>query len=492
MDPLKQRVSLYRIFHMGFAVLFAGLAVLSVLRHDNPFFEINRAKLLAAALVAGAGLCGAAALWKRYGGVPRHEKAVVAGMLAAYFVLQVIVGLKLQVVPREGWDFPVVVSDAVALVLNGTPPDSYYAWFGNNAPLLWVYAGAFRVLHWFGVTDFMPGLVVLNCALINLSLAFFYGIARRLFGAKWALPALLLAFLYPPFLLYGPIAYTDTVTMPLAAGAVWLWLCSRRRYAEGRTKKSVGAAAAALSLVAVGAVLKVSVSILAVAFGIDLALFWKKSARWRVLAAGTLCFAVLFAGLTWASRAALPEYEEEPIPYTHWIMMGLHGRGGYYDPDYQATLAYETARERREFNLQQIRLRLEEMGPAGFAEHCAEKLAYIISDGTCYAPEKLNQGPRTPMILHQFVICGLRYSRFLYYYADALQLCLLAGCSVGAARAACQQKYRGAVLRVAVFGLLLFLLIWEARSRYLVNFLPLFLVCGMSGLFPELAAGQDA
>ena len=34
------------------------------------------------------------------------------------------------------------------------------------------------------------------------------------------------------------------------------------------------------------------------------------------------------------------------------------------------------------------------------------------------------------------------------------------------------------LIRLSIFGLALFLLIWETRSRYLVNFLPLmFIIC---------------
>ena len=41
-------------------------------------------------------------------------------------------------------------------------------------------------------------------------------------------------------------------------------------------------------------------------------------------------------------------------------------------------------------------------------------------------------------------------------------------------------------MQLAVFGLFLFLLIWETRSRYLVNFVPVFLLLGADGLRESL------
>ena len=38
------------------------------------------------------------------------------------------------------------------------------------------------------------------------------------------------------------------------------------------------------------------------------------------------------------------------------------------------------------------------------------------------------------------------------------------------------------ILTISIFGLFLFLLIWEAQSRYLINFIPIFLLTGYLGV----------
>ena len=38
------------------------------------------------------------------------------------------------------------------------------------------------------------------------------------------------------------------------------------------------------------------------------------------------------------------------------------------------------------------------------------------------------------------------------------------------------------LIRILVFGIALFLLVWETRSRYLFNFTPLFLIVAAQGM----------
>ena len=80
----------------------------------------------------------------------------------------------------------------------------------------------------------------------------------------------------------------------------------------------------------------------------------------------------------------------------------------------------------------------------------------------------------------------------MYYAADGYQLLLWILCAAGGLLAFLRRDERGVAIRLACFGLLLFLLIWEARSRYLVNFLPLYLLCALAPFAPPQAEPEDA
>lgn len=488
---MKRTQPLIRIFDLGFALAFAFAAAVSLLCHDNPFLDMGALQLAAVTLLLGAAVLLGTGLWRKYGRVPGREKIAVGAMLCLYFAAQLIFGLLMQVGMEHTWDYAVVCRAARDFVLDGVPPGDYFALFSNNGPLFWVYVGFFSLQHLFGITNFMPGLVLFNAAAVNLALLFYYLCARRLFGSKWALAALLAAMLHPALLLYTPIAYTDTLTLPFVTGALLLWLRARAAQEEGR--QAMCPAIGAFLLAAAGAALKFSVAILAVAFLIDLLLLWRGRARFAALAACLGCFALLWTGIGAASRAAMPDFEEEGVPFTHWIMMGLHGNGGYWDPDYQLTLQYDSYEDRAAFTRQEILRRLQEMGPSGLAVHTVEKLSYIVSDGCCYAQEKLNRSLLYINPLHRFIIPGEAYSGFLYYAADGYQLLLWILCAAGGLMAFLRRDAKEAVIQLACFGLLLFLLIWEARSRYLVNFLPLYLLCAFAPLAGrQMSAEREA
>lgn len=466
---MKPSSPLYTLFDRVWAVLFAGFTLLCLLRHNNPFLPMGAAQLLVCG--AGAGLLFFLAwrLWQRFGRAPRREARTIGLLLAGYFLALLAFGLCMQVWMGGSWDFTVVTAAARDLVLDGTPPGEYFVNCANNAPLLWLYAGLFRVFALFGIRDFMPWLVAVNAGCIVFSLWCLWRIARGLWGGKWALFALGLAMLCPGFWMYAPIAYTDTLSMPFASAALLLWLGARSApAARGRGPRLWGA----FLLAALGGILRMTCGILIIAFALDLLLVrsWRGQRVQGLLAA--LCGILLLIGGSRAAQVALPEYDQTPMPLTHWVMMGLRGDGGYNDEDFQLTGQYESYAERQTFVREEILRRLQAMGPGGLAAHCARKLSYILSDGTYYAPSKLDRGARYPNPLHLFIVPNAPYAGFLYYLADGAQLCLLALCAVGAWRAARRPDGLTAA-RVAVFGLLLFLLVWEARSRYLVQFLPL-------------------
>lgn len=479
---MNKREKLYRIFNYGFSAWMLLLVAISLLSHDNPFLNPTTSKLLLTSVCAGAVLLGAAYLWHKKGQAPKREWCLLGVLFGIYFLLQLFVAIKLQVLPIPTWDYPIVYCEAANRVLSGVPPTDYFANFPNNTPYYWLLCGYFTVLHWFGVQDFMMPLLVLNSLCINVALLLLYKMAKRVVGAKWAVPVLLLGFFSPALLLYVPIAYTDTLSLPFVCGAAYVWLLAREANQNENTQKAIWLGLLAVTLTAMGAALKMSVAVLAIAFLLDALILWRGKATLKCIVTFVLCFVVLLGGINKTAQKAMPVYDTVGIPHTHWVMMGLHGDGSYYNDDYELTLSYDTYEERVAFTKQEIVRRVKEMGPIGLLAHFKEKLAFMISDGTYYAPAKIDRCAKKPCVWHRFVVPNGQYTGFLCYLADALQICLLAFCAVGSWRAAKTGENTLTVYRMAWFGLMLFLLLWENRSRYLVNFIPLFLLCAGEGL----------
>lgn len=480
---MEKRQLLYKWFNDAFSAFMVLMVAISVFSHDNPFLQLGKVQLLVVAVGVCAVLFGTLLLWDKYAKQPSCKNRTLALLFGIYFLLQLAVAIKLQVLPKQTWDYPIVYNEAANRVLNGALPTDYFAQFPNNTPYYWVLCGFFGVLHWFGVQNFMLPLLVLNSLCIDIALWMIYKTACCILGNKWGFAALLLGFISPALLLYVPIAYTDTLSLPFVCGAVYSWVLARKKNQTGEKQGAIQFTVLAAVLVAAGTILKISVAILMIAFVIDILLFWEKKNAGSCMLSAVISFALLFSAGNGAAQKAMPAYNTVGIPHTHWIMMGLNGNGNYCDADYQLTLSHDTYKERVAFTEQEIVNRIQAMGPIGFVSHCKEKLAFMISDGTYFAPAKLDRNAKQPSVWHAFVVPNGKYAGFLYYWADGLQICLLLACAAGSWYAAKNRDNSLTVCRVAWFGLVLFLLLWENRSRYLLNFLPLFLLCAVDGFY---------
>ena len=247
-----------------------------------------------------------------------------------------------------------------------------------------------------------------------------------------------------------------------------------------------------------GTLLKVTVVIMVIAVVLDWMISFPK--RWERLAALALLAAVV-AGVNAGSFAAAHSgafrkaQPGDEIPKTHWIMMGLAGNGGYNNEDYVLTFSAPDGETRKALIRDEIAARLKEMGPAGLVRHALDKIGYTWGEGTYYLPHKLAMGPTQP---HSFwaeiFFEGRAHFSLFLRYANGLMLCMLLYLLAGAL----QKQSRDVLFaaRLSVCGLFFFLLIWEARSRYLVNYVPVLLLLlaaaawGMAGRLPGRGCKQ--
>lgn len=477
---------LYRVFNFCFAALLLVTLGLAVFLNPGSLYAFSTGKLVLCAL---AGLALVFCAWQGVARLPARwavfEKRALLALFFVYAAAQLLVGWRLSVYPDASWDFGMVYTYAGDYVLHGALPDDYFLLFSNNKSLYALWCGLFSVLHFFGLRDFMWPSMVLNLVAIDISLVLLYLCARRLGGKKRALFALLFAFATAPFLLYVPIYYTDTLTLPFPIAVVYLWLGARARYKNGDVRGALARFCSLSALAAVGGILKISVLIIWVAVALDLIFLLGGRMRWALLGAGAAIVAALMAlyNFAVARLPIFPAYDAAyGLPFTHWIMMGLHGYGLYYDPDYQLTLTAPDLAARYALTTAEIRRRLAEMGPLGFLRHLAQKQAFTFGDGTYWIPIKLSRTPVYQSFLHRFVIWTEPYYKYFAYGGFAVEMGMLGAGASGALGDGLRKKKALTFVRLGLLGLILFLLLWETRSRYLVNYLPLFLLCAALGV----------
>ncbi len=474
---------LYTLFNCVFLALFTFILLVVIFLNDNTFFVAKPLNLAICTILGVSVISGMYFILRAFQNFKlKYEIITVSLALFAFFVVQIVVGEMLLVEPGQGWDFGVVYSFAEQNVLHGTIPTEYFIYFSNNSALYLVFCEWFSLLKTIGFQDFLMPTVVLNVVFIDATLLLLYLTARHCFGKVSALLALALSFVTLPFITYVPIIYSDTLTLPFVILCALLWLHCKKAYENQNSAKAI-MLAMVIALVAVaGSLLKPTVIIVLVAICID-ALFTLSNAKdvkkYILIVVMVVLALIARTGMNWLviNDDRLPKFEQsQSIPFTHWVMMGLHDKGGYYDEDVQFTLNSGDYDERVKSNLSEIQNRVNAMGISGFIEHITQKLSFTYSDGLYFSSEKLNRSVIDISFLHNYVIYTSPGYGIVSYFAFGIMSGTFVFIWFGTFIAIKNKVNYITFCRVAIFGLTLYLMISETRSRYLVNFLPLFIL----------------
>ncbi len=474
---------IYLIFNCVFAALFAGIFLLIILNNTHTQMAVWLPWLILSAVV---GILFVLLVSRLFLMMPAPGKRAEVTTVIIVFVLliavQAVVGWLLRVDPAQSPAYGPVYTYAQEFVLNGTKPGEYFVYNPTDAPYYVILTSFFSLLRMFGVTNFVLPSLILNIILIDIGLLQLYLCARSLFGAKRAIFLLAMYFFTLPLLLYVPILSAETLALPFVTTVVYEWMLARRTWREGHVGDAARRFLLLSAFAALGSLFRTAVLIVWIAVAIDLLVLLAGKARVRIALGGLGLLLVVIVVCNWFvhSNKSLPRYDfDSGIPVTEKMMAGLDGYGTYNEEDFNATLAQPDRAARRDYNLEEMGARLGDMGVLGVLGHLGDKLAYTFEDGTDYASLILDRGAIQPGVLQTYV--GYYGDNYMVvgYVAFALQAALLFWVTVGAVKAVIRRNEALTFVRVTLFGLVLFLMIFETSSQALVTFMPLFLLCAL-------------
>jgi hypothetical protein len=396
------------------------------------------------------------------------------------------------------WDFNYITQGAIDTVNKGQGIDEttldYLHTYPNNIPIFALLTGVFELASLVHVTDFAVVGTMLNIIAIDGALLLMYLIARKLFGAKKALFALAVALLVLPLtFFYVPIFYTDTLSLPFPLAIIYLYLKLR----ESKSRWRYAWLLVALALLAfMGSLIKPTVAIVLIAIVIDMFMRCKKGAILTIQRAilSLVAIIIIFIPLLASYNALSNKYIHSQtwdnkgisIPWTHWIMMGMHGTGGYDMDDMILTLDHESQADATEFNVQVIKYLLQQHGPVGYLRFLLDKATITWTNGSFESFDRLHNGDGKfitkdyrPSWLQEVITDYAVYPLTLFNYVQAVFGLLLGAVIIGAVqsfRSKSKKLSDMALLQISLLGLVLFLLIWEASSRYVINYLPIIIL----------------
>ena len=360
--------------------------------------------------------------------------------------------------------------------------DYYLIEYPNQAAMLLINSFVYRI--WYLLTGNitrMP-MVGINVLSINAAILFTALLARKIYGDKKALMTLGLCALFVPYYTYTAYVYTDTFSIPYTVGVALLFLTAvNMEKPVPRTILTVVCGMVAF----VGFKIKGNAIVLAVAL-LGYALLKLKFKRFLIIALafvmGFACLNVVYKTALKTSNILQQEHADRyEFPATHWIMMGLHGHGGFSMDDYRYTQSFTSKEEKKQANIETIKEDLGDMGPDGLLEFMTTKAIWTWGDGAYYISNHIGK-PIKENKLHEYLLPdGVHYYR-QFAYSSGFQYFLILMMALSALKGFIKGKIDPTLLfRIAVFGVFLFLLIWETRSRYLFNFTPFFLLLAVDG-----------
>lgn len=380
-------------------------------------------------------------------------RRISAVMCLLLFTAQIIVAFFADFTPIN--DLSYVCTGARNLILeknisDGLPSyhQDYFEVYPNNHALFVVIYLLYRIEFEFTGTmsDFLP--IALNLIGLNVSYILLCRCAEMVHKPPEAFVCAVRGMLFTPLFTYTSFFYTDAMAMPLVMISAYLYLNYRKSH---RISLLVMCGA----FIGIAYKMKGSSLVLLIAIFIDIALSQPKIRDF--IAVSLPCFTVCKIISETALKILHISHEtirEKSFPLIHWIMMSADGKGGYNQADFFFTQA---SADKVSDDFARLTNKLSTQGLGGFLLHIADKIAYTWENCSFMAGYYYNDS-FSSRIFH----IAAFFCHFTLLFSVLMEI----------------KKYtdRTFLFRLCLFGLIIFLLIWETRCRYLVSFFPLFLL----------------
>ena len=479
-----------------FAVTIAAMLVLCLFLGNWEYFcrkafpYHNAVYLVTGIVILGVLFCAVYHLVKNKW-FARHSSLVMASA-------SLLLGLMLLLFSyhyyfKTGWDSSVLVRTANNIANHdmASLDNWYYSIYPNNVLLTYIFSIIIRFCRLIGLGDYYFGLIAFQSLLTGAGGYLVFRCADMLFSSRayavWAwIVYVVMAGLSP----WVVIPYSDSVGVFMVLLSLYLYL----RLSHGK-KTGICLFLLAAS-VYLGYKVKPQIVIIGIAMLLAAAveLVGAGKIQWKRVAAGTAAAA---AGLlaAWIAMQAvegatgLRMNKDQAFGWPHYIMMGLNDEtnGGYCNDDVIFSQTVSGRKERAEANLQAARQRAAEYGIPGLASFWCKKMLTVYNDGTFawtnegeFFQEMYEKGnPDLGQALKSYYYPeGSHYTWFL----NISQAFWMAVLFLGACAAWGRKRTEMLVLMMAVVGLTLFELLFEARARYLFAYVPVYILLAGEGI----------
>lgn len=371
-----------------------------------------------------------------------------------------------------------------AWVFEGSNND-YFVHYHNNIPILAMLSGFYKIISNFELSaeDLLSNYlsVLLNIVFIMSAIIFGMLTARNLFGNKGMRVYLLVSVLFVPYYINACRFYTDTLSLPFVSLTCWIYTVKEDRFKWPFLKYGL------LGMVlGFGILMKGSVVILFVAVCMHLVLNDIKNIRYVLVTAAM----VIGIGAAWniyiqnCSWIDMSDNDALECPPTHYLMMGINrdSFGNFSLADVNFTEQYGSKAEKEKANIDKIKQRIVGFGTLNeLFEYEFSKAANTWFDGQYMQDEHISWGIKKGKI-YDWLIGGRKYNGLFKIYTQVYTYIMHIFVIAGALLSIKKPKADYAMfLRLTMLGVILFFMLWESKSRYILNFTPVFMLAAIYG-----------
>lgn len=459
------------IFNLIFIICFGYILYNAIFHNGLNLFTWNKTIVIIGVII------NIAILLFIYKIISKKEKInikiIIPISLVLIFAFQCYVGYLFRVQPN--WDMKELFNGATNYINGGQEYINYLYRYPNNIAIQIIYITLFKVADFIKIVSHYDIAMLFNIIMMDIALLFTFLVSKKMFDDKRALIIFMMVAFMTPTYLFSTIIYTDTISMMFPLLILYLYLLAKET--KEIKRKCVLYTAMGITI-CIGISIKATIIIVPIAILIYEIIKMDKKELFTMISVVTISiiicflFEMLFVRIVF-SNWDNEEYNRERFPLTHWIMMGLGDAGKYNGEDVELTSSFSNINEKREENIKIIKERLDDIINNKKMNHLRRKLMYTWGDGTYYAVNTLDYDALNEGLHQELVFKRGKYHEFYQYYTQIQHITMITLMVILSFVSIKKELSKEILLRLIVFGLFLFLFIWETRSRYLVNYLPI-------------------
>lgn len=466
----------------AYTVMLTGMTLLLAI-----VFRYPQNHLIPWQMIPGVGICviallAAGALWNKIYSLIGKRTPLYLLALAIFGVLLYITALSRQGNENTLVDYTYVYRDAMNLATGGTLEyTDYFVTYSNNLKPMLLLSVWFRVAVLLGISPFH--FVLLRNVLLVLLVVWACGYLTEQNGdCRWRFPILLAFVFLLPLWDMVSVFYTDSMSFGL--GILTLALLKKAGSAKTNRGKTLWSVlAGAVTVLAI--IWKITAIIPLIACTMIL-LWQREKADRHVILSFVVSVIVFGVGLQlWANTYDVTRKAAVTAnPVISWVALGMKEDGSWTNNTELVEQMYQfsTKEEKQQYCVEYIR---ENKTDFFNAEHLRKKASYNFANGNLGASAFLNveQNDQT-LIWEMFSPWGSYYwrtSQYCFCYLVAMYVLLFLGMLFVLRDVVTDRKPSTLLMicHLGFFGIVVFLMLWEASGRQLYNQMPGILLGGV-------------